>query len=197
MTTLAPGDFLQVNNTSNQSITLGWDSREYVLTPGSQKPVPMEAVINAFGDPRAMDVVHTVRFGGPDSPPAFIADRTSEVRRLRQRWGIHDGPESSFENAEGKAMVPSVEVYTLDGQRLYTVVDDPAGNKSAPVTPSSSNTTLEDLLARQQQQIDFLKAQLDVLNSSTETPAEDTAEIDPGDESNLNEQPVEELPPDQ
>lgn len=192
MATLSPGDFLLVKNNSDKKLSLGWNSRDYSIDPGNQQPVPMEAVVNAFGDPRSSDVVRTVRFGGPDSPPAFIADRESEVRRLRCRWGILDGPENTFENAEGEVKVPEVEVYTLDGERVNTVIDDPSGEKNAPSTITQA-TNLHDLIEHQQQQIDLLKAQLDIVTqpntASNEVPAEDEGSV-------TLPEPVDELPKD-
>lgn len=131
MITFEDTDVCQVTNHGKKDITLGWNSRQYVIPAGKKKGVPIQAAIIAFGDPRALGNMRSWR-NPISNEVGWVPDRAAEVRRLRLRYGIQDGPEGTFYAADGEIpeAVPYVTVeFMEDGDwvKLNTVLDDPDG----------------------------------------------------------------------
>lgn len=169
--TLNPGDFIFVTLLSNRpghqklnngweetepdkeksSMTIGWNGRMTELKPGRKTMVILEAATNAFGDPRSAATAQAIPMGDPATGERlFIPDRTSEVRRLRLRYGIHDGNDGTFENINGTFMAPRVKMETENGDEIVSVLDDPEGKTVNQVATtiqeqSNSNALIEHL----------------------------------------------------
>jgi hypothetical protein len=87
-------------------------NRQWVDIPvGGEQFVPFEAVCLWFGNPDVMDK-------GPRQ-----RDRTDTYQRLRARLGVYEN-EALWESRK-----PKVECYTINGDRIITVMDDPYGTQ--------------------------------------------------------------------
>lgn len=98
---------------------------DVLLQPNQSKILPTDYVNVYFGNPAARDV-------GKDKA------RSETFKRCRVMWGYYAGmePESVWE-----ATKPQFEVRTLDGERVWTVIEDPLGTK---VTPDLTTDFNED-----------------------------------------------------
>lgn len=160
---LAAGDFVQVElmedgNEGYPEITLGWDNREYMIQRGRKVIVPFEAMVLRFGDPRAGTNITSIKSAG-GNVTGWIPDRLSEVARLRLLWGAHADKYPRFDDID----TPNVMVYDLTNEPVATVISDPEGKDSIPVTQTESDRdAILALMERQQAQIDQLKRDLGV-----------------------------------
>lgn len=138
------------------TLTIGWDSREYVLEPGKDSIVPFSAVANAFGDPRSSGSMQSLK--DEHGVVSWIIDRPSEVRRLRAKYDNQFGDETAVET------YPNVKVYTLDGDELPTVLNDQAGDNvlAANVTVNEQDA-LKAAVDEQRKTIESLLQRLQVI----------------------------------
>lgn len=146
-----PGDMVYATNNDDKDVIFTWNSRKFVLTPGRKTPITIEAVINHLGDPRSSGNIASYVTAGKET--GWVPDRLSEVRRLRNKYGNVFGDETVINNT------PSVTIEDLEGNRIYTVVDDPDGTKSSPSSNRTHEDTAQDLkliIDRQQEQINRL-----------------------------------------
>lgn len=178
---LAAGDHVQIELIDNEfnreaypeGITLGWNSKEYHIPVGRRNIVPFEAMSLRFGDPRSGENITAIKTadGGASG---WIADRKSEVARLRLLWGAHADNYPRFDDIS----VPHVVVSTLEHEPITTVIDDPEGKETLPIQQTESDRdSLLALLDRQQAQIDELRQQL---NMEAEISIEDDLPSDDG-----------------
>jgi len=159
------GSIVKVTNEHPTRFFRGfWDLAEYVIPPGQTEFMPFEAMKLFFGDPRAVDQVRSSR----DSKGlvAFLPDRAGEVRRLRL---LYDHGFGDYTGKEGPEVVwephkiPQVKVETLDGQRIYTVIDDPAGHSILPAhTTQAEEADLRETVVRQGRLLQSLMDRLGV-----------------------------------
>ena len=162
-----------------QPVTLEWNSRRFTILPGQEDVVPFEVVQTYFGDPRATDITVSVR-EHPNAMPEWIPDRQTECRRLYQyylpsEFGTNrvsfrefvPGDRSSFANGISDR-APNVEVYTVSGDRVYTVLDDPYGDRVIAAVPTRSDRealdhqmrSLQQVNAAQQEMMERLQAEI-------------------------------------
>jgi len=147
---IALGQIVRAVNKDNIPLTIGYASVSYTLYPDKDTFIPVEAAMVWFGDPRSGERVRSLK--GEDGGVQFIADRATEVRRLRIKYGNGMGDETKFSN------VPNVELYTPEGERITTVLDDPAGETVMAAKSSiAEQQSVQDLLRQQQDQIDALQ----------------------------------------
>lgn len=165
--TVNVGDIVKVVNNGPKKLRLSWDSRHYDLDPGGGTEwMPFECCKVYFGDPRAIAVMQTLR--DQRGQVAWLPDRATEVRRLRLLWfpmmfGEYSTDNFIDEEVEpwDRSRMPNVEVYTVKGDRLPTVFDDPQGNTVIPAkVTESQNAQLLDLVQRQGQMIEALMGRL-------------------------------------
>jgi hypothetical protein len=162
-TQVAVGDLLLVKNVDTRDWIFRWANHPYSLPQGHQIHLPFEAVKLYLGDPRStVHVQHTSDGLGRDE---FIPDRASEIRRLYQLYPPTDmtfrdmsldTPDSIPEHITDRT--PLVEVYTLEGDRVYTVVDDPTGERviAAPTVSRFDEKAAAATIARLQDQVNLL-----------------------------------------
>lgn len=140
-----------------ETVTLrfDWNSRPYVIPPGGEAYMPFDAVKLYTGDPRSAGRIATTR----DSIGivSFLADRATEVRRLRLLYAAPFGEYMSGQDLGGiflpdvasrsefqvasawkNVRIPKVAVYNIAGQQIITVLDDPAGTLSIPVSVTAA-----------------------------------------------------------
>lgn len=159
-----------------QPLRLKWNSREVVIQQGQTAPVLFDAVKRYFGDPRATDkpqVLHD-EYG----QHCQIPDRYSEIALLQQLWLSSDFgtnqvkfreivPDDRTQFAGGISdRIPRVEVYTLAGERIYTVVDDPYGERVIEATLTRSDAQYQqDLNLKLAEKIDRMEKELEMLRA--------------------------------
>jgi hypothetical protein len=182
------GETLRVVNLSTRdTYRFAWNSRQYVLAPGASEFMPFDAVKVYTGDPRATNNVRTSR----DSIGivSFLPDRATEVRRLRLLYAapfgeymrasdvggifVNSNPDEPNESLATRfawegVRIPQVEVYNIRGERIYTVLDDPEGAMSIPVSFTrhdidvNQGAHLQALVQQQANLIDALSARLGI-----------------------------------
>lgn len=150
-------------NVSGAEFIDGFDGRSYRIPAGKQAAVPVAAAKLWCGDwtRRNIDAIHR--------------DRDLEVGRLKIRLGVYeDGwcPEHGRRSGlrpDQMCHCPTirdvpdarVEIYSLDGERIWTVLDDPSGARLEPVASGDEEKMqIMDLIRRQETQLRALQAQL-------------------------------------
>jgi hypothetical protein len=156
---------LRVRNIDSSPITIGWGNVYITIEPGEQKLASLDHVINYFGDPRAIENTQNIKHDS--GVVGFIPDRKSEVRRLQCKWG------NTFAQDESHIYGPAVEVYTLDGDRVWTVMEDPDGHHASPTLMANEHQlSLEAQINRMQSQLDMM-IRLQQAGEETIEPAEE------------------------
>jgi hypothetical protein len=199
------GDLILVTNVDIRAWSFDYDRRSYTMQPGQSVHMPFEAVCVYFGDPRSTgEVAHTTDQQGRDG---FVPDRLSEVRRLRQLWQPSDLtpreilPNDPYLLIEGVSdRAPKVTLYTLDGVQLFSVLDDPLGDR---VIAANSPTRYDDNYWRQKYEeqearVQRMEAMLGLAETETAAAPADIApqpalDIDVDDQPNV---PLASLPTD-
>lgn len=140
-------------------------SQRYVIEPNGETIVPYFAMVYWLGDPRAVDV------GDRNSQP-HLQHRTMELDRLQTKYGTYGDswyPQEWEINEENSGLYPSsrhrnlpkLEVTSMTGERLFTVIDDPEGNHLNPATQTvNENRNMAEAVVQMQQQIQALTTQL-------------------------------------
>lgn len=137
------GDMMRVVNVGDKDFTDSWDGNKFSIPAGSEKFIPFDAIEVWLGHPDAMDTSENNRV------------RLAEYTRLRVRYGAYEFDDRWEENK------PHLEVYTLDGERITTVIDDPEGEGINPNTQTQlENRLLSEQLHRMEEQMKVLKNQL-------------------------------------
>jgi hypothetical protein len=160
------GDILKVTNVGTKLFRGAWDLVDYVIPPGSSDYLPFEIICVCFGDPRSSATVRSHR--DARGIVGFLPDRQSEVRRLRLLYSHGFG---DFTGKEGVDVVweadkiPHVEVETLQGQRVFTVLDDPAGSSVIPALTSQADE--DRLRAVVEEQGRLIRSLMDRMNMSS------------------------------
>lgn len=138
-----------------------WNSRPFVFNVGDEKYVPFELAKKEFGDPRSLENIYRIKddFGEEQ----IIPDRRAEVIRLSNYWQNNviqfreyipgerfDGPISD--------LLPIVEVYSMTGERILMVTDDPNGDTVVVENQTRSEVSRnQQLLWEQSEAISELK----------------------------------------
>lgn len=160
-------DLVQITNTGESDITLPGNQPVHIAA-GQTRIVPWDVACAHLGNP-----VHTT-----------VAERQWEYNLVRVQWGHHEG----FDSPEvWDTKKPPLEVSTLDGVRVYMLIDDPAGEMPAPgeLMPESLPSTSNDVLvlqaqiARQQEQMSRLEQMLVRMTQGA------TVDLDPKDTNAL------------
>jgi hypothetical protein len=160
--TLKMGDILRVTNVGDRIFRGAWDLVDYVIPPGGSDYLPFEAVKLFFGDPRSGKDVRSDR--DQRGTVGFVSDRSAEVRRLRLLYDHGFGDYTGHEGVEKVWQwdrIPHVEVHTLGGDRIWTVLDDPAGTTITPASRTEAeDRNLREVVAEQGQLIRQLMQRL-------------------------------------
>lgn len=141
---------------------------DVTLKPGQETVLPLAYATVNLGNPYAQNVGRN-------------REREEQFKDVRRRWGFYPGlmPESDWDEIK-----PKIELYTLDGERLYSVIEDPDGVMSQPVIESEDTSTLalKAQLVAMQKQIEQLTAVIAAQQTTASAPTEkdgDTAGFDP------------------
>lgn len=193
---LGPESVVQVTNLDDKPLTLDYDSRTYRWNSHGEKGdtqwVPFPIVALHFGDPRA--IANPAAYRDRHHAPNFIASREQEVSRLRQQYGgTFHGDQHTFTgipfNEYTKEFgdpydlpIPHVEVHDSEGNRVYTVLEDPMGEKAQPLVPATGIST-EEQLAAMQRQIEATQAQMERLMAARNEEPPTNAIIPPPEDT--------------
>ena len=155
-------DIVNVKNTGTVDLLLMWNNQKFRLRAGETLPVSSEAVVTWFGDPSQGNL--------PDNPA-----RANEHRRIAMKYGAFNAPDHTF------TPFPSIEVWSTEGARIYTPMEDPDGELMSGAGDGviTSNTeealrTILDRLSASERETAALKLMLAEKNmASTDTVAGD------------------------
>lgn len=138
---MAPLRIVRAVNSGDRPFKDACDSQIYLIPGGSESLIPYDAAVLWFGNPDTIDL------------DARRRDRTDEFARIRVRYGV-------YEHEERLNELPQVFIYTLEGDKINMVKDDPEGVLNNPVV--SDDATLrsvqQQLLVMQAQQQQLLDA---------------------------------------
>jgi hypothetical protein len=123
------------------------------FTPGEEKVVPWDVLVLFCGDPNVTN-------------KEYWRERDEAVESIYLRYGAMSlaGPDSS--------KMPKFEAYTMDGNRIKTLIDDPVG---AGITPKADDTSD---VGRLQAQIDALQAEIRKSQDAPEQPDTEGETVD-------------------
>lgn len=137
-------EFVIVKNETDKPVD--WEGQK--LQPGGQAAVPYLKMMNSHGDPRSIPGQHRVYMSG-NGERGVVQPREVERSRVSNMWSV--GPERPWTD------IPPVTFYTMDGERIFTVVDDPQGDHVAPAELTvDQQAHLQKTVDRQQEVIDRL-----------------------------------------
>jgi hypothetical protein len=165
----------------------------YQCPPGGETIVSFEAVCLWLGHPDAVDL-------GPGK-----TYRTDELHRLRIKYGVLDvlveDPLSGHnvktmepccplsQDTQWDRNKPKLEAFTINGERIVTVVDDPDGRELTPAATSMAEQEgLQVQLKAMQKQMEQMQAQL--ANATRADAAEANSGAIPDDDA-----PIQTAPP--
>lgn len=159
-----PGDILQLHNLSDKPITLQWDGRKTTIPPKKVGFVSFEQAVHEFGHPASTS--KEMKLTDPMGNWHMVATRQEEVKRicLRHRWNL--GIPDPLQDAT--VTVPEFTLTDQDGNRIWTVAEDPSGEHILTVT--NTNPLMEDKIAYLERQLQLLKGEFD-LNAYPAVPA--------------------------
>lgn len=152
--------FYSITNNTDETITLAWNSEDYVFDPGEPVLVPFGLLANWFGDPRSTPG-QRLTFG-TGKKISIVAKREDEVKRILHLWGdIEDGTDESLPR-----FVPDVTLAFPNGDKIESLRDDPAGKGVTIAMPSISNQeAMAEELASQRELIARLEAQINAAHA--------------------------------
>lgn len=145
MVALGIDDFVRATNPSDEYVDIVGTG----FQPHQTRVVSFQWMTNQFGDPRSVQGSHQV-VRAADGTSALIQSRESELLKVNRFWDV--GPHNrTWED------IPHIEFETMEGERIYTVYDDPTGSHvSLAQTTIDEQHALVETIRRQQQQIDKL-----------------------------------------
>lgn len=113
----------------------------YEAQPGQEIYVPFGAIDCWFGDPNKINIDESRR------------PRLEQLNHLKGKYGGAASQED-WENNK-----PQVEVYTMTGERVYTIIDDEDGVRITPQTQTArENDEMRATMLSMQQQLEAMKA---------------------------------------
>lgn len=139
---VVPGNMLRIVNTGTEKFKGRYRGEWFTLPPGVEAFVEYGAAVCWLGNPFLRDLPRD-------------KERTREFHRIKL---LHMGAEKVHDDNLWPELRPSLECYTLEGARFYTVADDPKG--TSIIDSSSENDP-----ARTNQQIAAMHGVLQAMAS--------------------------------
>jgi hypothetical protein len=140
----------------------GPDRDVVVIQPGQQMRIRVEWMRDWFGDERSRRDTQVLKPDGENGDHIIVQTREYEVDKLKHRWGGMTYAERWNDPDDENYSRPHVEVYTLDGERVTTVLDDPEGKGYTNVVRTIDEQRLiDDELEQMRRRIAVLEAQKD------------------------------------
>lgn len=151
-------EILKFKNVDNKPVRLKHAAMgAVILQPGQETVLPIEYATLNVGHPNARD----------EDKNKW---RTNAFKHIRRRWGFYPG---LMTEAEWETMKPKVELYTLDGERVLSVIEDPEGVRGGGVAaPAEGNgeAFLQQQVATMQKQIEQLTSLIAQQQGTTPAP---------------------------
>lgn len=165
-----PGDIVRVVNHSDD-FNIGWDGVTYPLPKEKPAFVPIDAVINAFGDPAALDT-------GTVGSQAHTT--STELTRISPRYGGHQ-----FYHPE----LPKVHVHNLEGEELDIPMTRSATEALQGPVATTDSSVLQSRIAQLEAEKQALTNQLSAPMPEVEDADEDSSDYSllPEDDDTLPE----------
>lgn len=138
---------IKLNNTSDRDFTDQFNGVPFVISAHGSELVPDGAMRLWLGDPDSRDYPRD-------------RQRQNEFERLQTRYGTGNGTPDDLRGS-WEEVQPQLEAYTVDGERILTVIDDPTGARGGTGAPVYTNEQLSRLAAEQAELIQKLNAKLD------------------------------------
>lgn len=135
---------------------------QFVIPAASAEMVPDGAMRLWMGDPDARD-----------KPRDRI--RHDEMERIRTRNGCY-GPE---DDTLWEQRRPHLEAYTMAGERIWTVMDDPEGLKASAGMPTYTNEELSRMIIQQAEENVRLRERLEQAEVIPVDPLEPATDLTP------------------
>lgn len=150
-----------------QPLRFTWNSRPFVIYEGQEQHIPFELAKKEFGDPRSLEGIYRIK--DEYGEEQIIPDRLAEVRRLQNYWQDsivrfreYVPGDRSFAADGISSLLPKVEIYSLTGERIMMVTDDPYGDTVMVENRSKSEVSQKDAIMLQQSDaINTLRKDLD------------------------------------
>lgn len=151
-------------NVGAHDIPISHDRQLLVVPAGGDRVVPWNAMVSLWGDPATSDDANQTR--------------VQVGLHLRGHFGWFAGldDEPTWETRR-----PKIEWYTLDGARIWTVLDDPTGEKAAAANTDPVGASAPDapFLADQIRQLEARLQQLQDALEQRNTAAAEAAAAQP------------------
>jgi hypothetical protein len=157
-------------NTGPTPFVITHNRERLVIPANGDRVVPWEAMISLWGDPQTSDNRQQTR--------------QDYSLALRGGFGWFTGLNAEEEWTERR---PPIEWWTLEGERLWTVLDDPTGEHARNATPQrqleqgSDAAFLMETIRTMQTQMEQLQSALDQRNEAQAAAAGEGTNIDSGE----------------
>ena len=120
MAILSGDEMIRVHNFGGEDYNGRWNSKRYVVRTGKDGFIPFSLAKKDFGDPRSQ--TQKIRLQIDQNVVEYVPSRIDELHRLALNYGIHQNPD---DYAQIKSRMPRVALYTIDGEEIPFIVDDP------------------------------------------------------------------------
>lgn len=135
---------VRVRNVGDEDFTAKYANVPYTVPAGQETIVPFLAMCLWLGHPDAVDIDKKRQY------------RLEEFQRLTARYGTYDDLQAWEEQK------PKLEAYSIDGNRLVTVVDDYQGNHLKLDTSTvQEKATMMSAMAAMQEQMAAMQRKLE------------------------------------
>lgn len=157
-------EFVQVTNDTNDPIE--WDSLTF--NPGQRRVVPYMNMCNSYGDPASVTGRHQIVMMGNER--GVVQPREVERDRAANYWGIKDA-----QHPMSWAKVPKLTFADIDGNKLWTPVEDPAGDHVSRAQITQQQQT--DLEAKVRRQDALIQELLNIAGLDKDAIPQDAASV--------------------
>lgn len=155
-------DPMRIKNVDSKDFTFQYKNRWYSIEPQKEIIMPEDACMSLFGNWTCRD--------NPDNPQAQ-QPRGEEWQRINTRYGVYFEPERHEQ-------FPKVELYAITGDRVFTVIDDPRGERMIKEVPTMDQMeVLKAHAARMENQLRAVEEQMRQMQ--TASPPSDIPEDKP------------------
>lgn len=142
-------DSVQVINRGDKTFVNFFEKHKTEIRPGGVAYVPWKAACIWFGNPELRNTETSKQ-------------REQEFKHLLARYGVY------YHTDRIDELFPKCEVYSLEGERIYMVMDDPDGRLALNPTGTDASSTESEILQRRaydlEQQMNAVLAVLAEIN---------------------------------
>lgn len=133
-----------------------YDGEVYIIKTGGSAFVPWEAACRWLGDPNLVDDTND-------------KSRRNEYNRLSVKYGVYENEELWEANR------PTISVYSMDGDRITMLLDDPEGDEILVAEQTiRESQQMEDRLQQMEREMVALRRRLRAKGDTAPEPDQDT-----------------------